>query len=119
MKPAKTDASGLVWHPLGEAGSFAMGIQPAEVGRVKLVLVRSEQGFRAFDRHCPHVGGPMLKCETTGSYVTCPLHGWSFNLDDGGREAHGYRSLRTYLVRLVDRQVFVELTDVTEAAKVE
>lgn len=61
----------------------------------------------AFDAFCPHMRGPMVRAETDGKIVSCPLHGWRFDLAEGGRELHGYRGLQTYPVKVDGGEVFV------------
>ncbi|MBI2059254.1 MAG: Rieske 2Fe-2S domain-containing protein [Nitrospirae bacterium] len=34
---------------------------------------------------CPHKGGPLGEGEIQGSVVTCPWHGWEFDLADAGK----------------------------------
>lgn len=35
------------------------------------------------DGVCPHQGGPLGKGELNGHIVTCPWHGWQFDVRDG------------------------------------
>lgn len=39
--------------------------------------------FYALDGVCPHQGGPLGKGELSGCIVTCPWHGWQFDVTDG------------------------------------
>lgn len=46
--------------------------------------------FRSSDNHvfglidkCPHKGGPLSAGLVHGHTVTCPLHSWNINLEDG------------------------------------
>ena len=42
-------------------------------------------GFRAVDGACPHEGGPLADGLVADRCVTCPLHGWRFDLRTGAR----------------------------------
>ena len=33
--------------------------------------------------HCPHQGGPLDEGGITDGMVTCPWHGWEFNVENG------------------------------------
>jgi nitrite reductase (NADH) small subunit len=39
--------------------------------------------FRACTNTCPHAGGPMGEGSLSGAELTCPYHGWAFDLTDG------------------------------------
>ena len=39
--------------------------------------------FYCIDNTCPHSGGPLGEGSLDGDSVTCPWHGWSFNVKDG------------------------------------
>lgn len=39
--------------------------------------------FFALDGICPHQGGPLGKGKLTGCIVTCPWHGWQFDVVTG------------------------------------
>jgi nitrite reductase/ring-hydroxylating ferredoxin subunit len=37
----------------------------------------------AIDGICPHQGGPLAEGDVAGTIVTCPWHGWQFDLRSG------------------------------------
>ena len=39
--------------------------------------------LHALDGVCPHQGGPLGKGRLTGCVVTCPWHGWQFDVGTG------------------------------------
>ena len=51
---------------------------------VAVAVFRTSQGevFALLDR-CPHKGGPLSQGIVFGNSVACPLHNWTFGLDDG------------------------------------
>lgn len=51
---------------------------------LEIALFRSEDGaIYALDNACPHMGGPLGEGEMEGCVVTCPWHGWQFDIRDG------------------------------------
>lgn len=66
-----------------------------EVGQMKLlhlgdrriVLARTAGGYRAFDDHCPHRGGPLSDGALVCGSVQCPWHGSQFDVETGQVEA--------------------------------
>ena len=53
------------------------------VGDRRIAIFRTESGFHALDAVCPHRGGPLADGLVAESCVTCPLHGWRFDLRSG------------------------------------
>jgi nitrite reductase/ring-hydroxylating ferredoxin subunit len=60
-------------------------------GRI-IALFNVEGEFYALDGICPHQGGPLGKGRLAGTIVTCPWHGWQFDVRDGQNQLS--RSLR-------------------------
>jgi UDP-MurNAc hydroxylase len=52
-------------------------------------IVKEVNGTRyAVDRYCPHQGGDLQQAWVEeGRFLTCPRHGWQFDLEKGG-ECH-------------------------------
>ncbi|MEX0865875.1 MAG: Rieske (2Fe-2S) protein, partial [Pirellulales bacterium] len=48
-----------------------------------VALYRVGDAFYALDGVCPHQGGPLGKGELSGCIVTCPWHGWQFDVTSG------------------------------------
>src|SRR4051812_1544119 len=97
------------WHRLCDASALPEGMQAVQIAQRKLVIARVEGALYAFDGYCPHVAGPMHRGELNGCIVTCPLHGWRFDLSRGGREIHGERPIATYGVKEEDGSIYVRL----------
>lgn len=54
----------------------------AAAGRV-VALFNVEGTIHAMDGVCPHAGGPLGKGTLEGPRVTCPWHGWQFDVTTG------------------------------------
>ncbi len=48
-----------------------------------VALFNVEGTLHALDGVCPHQGGPLGEGELQGEIVTCPWHGWQFNVSSG------------------------------------
>ena len=59
----------------------ARGPQRRCVGGRRVAVFRTPDGFRAIDHACPHAGGPLADGIVADRCVTCPLHGWRFDLE--------------------------------------
>ena len=52
-------------------------------GDKALALFNINGNFYAIDNTCPHRGGPLGEGDLNDKMVTCPLHGWEFEIDTG------------------------------------
>ena len=97
------------WVSICAAADVSDSMRVHLVGRRRVALVRLEGDIKAFDALCPHLGGPLERGDLVGGVVTCPLHGWRFDLQAGGTETHGFPALTTFPVRQTDGTIFVQL----------
>ncbi len=58
------------------------GLEVVAEGRM-IALFNVDGRFYALDGICPHQGGPLGKGELKGTVVTCPWHGWQFDVCSG------------------------------------
>ena len=86
--------------PAGSGGEYVAGERI-----VALFNVGGE--FYALDGICPHQGGPLGKGELAGCIVTCPWHGWQFDVKTGAVTFNPREKVPTYEVRIEGSDVFV------------
>ena len=77
-------------------------------GRV-VALYNVEGEFHALDGICPHAGGPLGKGRLVGAVVTCPWHGWQFDVTTGRHGLNPNLTHAGFPVTVRDGEVFVEL----------
>lgn len=65
--------------------------------------------FHALDGICPHAGGPLGKGMLQGTVVTCPWHGWQFDVTTGQHCLNANLCQTRYTVSVVGEEIFVEL----------
>ncbi len=53
------------------------------VGDRIVALFHTDDGWFAIDGICAHAGGPVAQGKVSGGIVTCPWHGWQYNLATG------------------------------------
>ena len=58
-------------------------IHEREVGGKTIALANVGGKFHAIENTCLHQGGPLGEGELAGAVVTCPWHGWQFDLTNG------------------------------------
>jgi nitrite reductase/ring-hydroxylating ferredoxin subunit len=72
------------WIPLAEVGECPPGECLERVIDDRIVALFNVEGtFYALDGVCPHQGGPLGKGCLSGPIVTCPWHGWQFDVRSG------------------------------------
>jgi len=86
---------------------------PVRVGDVFLALFEVDGEVLAIQNRCLHVGNPIDDGSVVDGCVTCPWHGWRYDLRSGQHlTVFGRRKgLRTYPVRVEGDDVLVELED--------
>jgi nitrite reductase (NADH) small subunit len=52
----------------------------------EIALFNIEGTIYALDNSCPHMGGPLGDGEIENCCVTCPWHGWQFDVKTGACE---------------------------------
>lgn len=58
------------------------GLELTLEGKI-VALYKVGDEFLALDGICPHAGGPLGKGTVSNGIVTCPWHGWQFDLKTG------------------------------------
>ncbi len=53
------------------------------VGDEIIALANIEGTIHAFDGICSHQGGPLAKGKLEGCTLTCPWHGWQYDVTTG------------------------------------
>lgn len=89
---------------------YQTGLEVVAGNRI-VALFRSDDGIVALDGVCPHAGGPLAKGRVDGQIVTCPWHGWQFNVTTGRHCLSPSLSHPKIEVRVENDDVFVEIAD--------
>ena len=97
---------------VGRAETFGPGGHFVKVEGRHVALFRLQDGFHAIDTLCLHHAGPL--CEGTidaRDEVTCPWHGWSYEIRTGTLVQDPRVGVSRHDVRVVDGDVQVRLSD--------
>lgn len=74
-----------------------------------LALFHVDGKWYALDGVCPHQGGPLGKGALEGTVVSCPWHGWQFDVTDGCHQIRASLKQPTFAVRIEGDDVLVEI----------
>lgn len=78
-------------------------------GDEEIALAHVDGEFYATQQHCIHLKGPLGEGRIDDHVLTCPWHGWQYDVRTGENEFDRAIQLRTYPVRVHDGEVQVEL----------
>ena len=72
------------WIQIATTADCPPGASIEVVASERVIAVYNVDGeYFALDGVCPHQGGPLGKGALTENVVTCPWHGWQFDVRDG------------------------------------
>lgn len=76
-----------------------------------VALFNVDGAFHAYEGACLHRGGPVGDGDIEDGIVTCPWHGWQYEVATGRNTLDLSIGLRAYDVRVEDGAVLVALPD--------
>ena len=103
--PARSD--GYVFAAKVDALPDSTGVTVQIQGK-EYALFRMGDRVTAIDAACPHAGGRLGDGEVRDGVVTCPLHGWAFNVCTGSSLDPPGNDVGTYPVLVEDGKVFIQ-----------
>ena len=99
------------WVPAAQVSEVPTegGLHVAIEGR-QLAIFRHGDSLVALDAVCPHgKGGLLSNGQLAGGSVTCPLHGWSFDVTTGACLNSRSEGVKSYALRIAGDRVEVSL----------
>ena len=90
--------------PAGEGREFVVG------GRI-VAMFNVDGTFHAMDGICPHAGGPLAKGQLRQNVVTCPWHGWQFDVTTGQHCLNAQLKHARFDVIVEAGELWIELPD--------
>jgi nitrite reductase (NADH) small subunit len=84
-------------------------IREVIVGGKAIAVANVAGAFYATTNSCPHAESPLAEGSLEGSQLTCPGHGWMYDVTTGACLTNPDVHLATYEVRVVDEAVCVRV----------
>jgi len=102
-----TDAN---WTRVAHVAEIApgTGIEVTAEGRV-LAVYNVNGEIHVTEGICPHAGGPLGKGTLTESVVTCPWHGWQFDVCTGRHMLSEQIKVPCFPAKVEGDEIFVQL----------
>jgi nitrite reductase (NADH) small subunit len=95
-------------------GEIPVGaIREVTVGGKALAVANVEGKFHVIDNTCLHRGGPLGDGLLEGKIVTCPWHGWQYDVTSGKVVQNPAVGVACYPVEVRGGEVFVDLGQVS------
>jgi nitrite reductase (NADH) small subunit len=84
-------------------------IREVDVNGKALAVANIGGAFHAIDNTCLHRGGPLGGGSVEGKIVTCPWHGWQFDVTTGKASQNPAVGVSCYRVEIRAGEVFVDV----------
>src|SRR6202047_2878937 len=94
---------------VAKATDIAPGqIRELQVQQITIAVANVGGQVHAISNTCLHRGGPLGQGSLQGNVVTCPWHGWSFDVTSGSVTPSQTAGVACYLVELRGEDVYVD-----------
>ena len=84
-------------------------VAAVKAGDEEIALAHVDGEFYATQQHCLHLKGPLGEGRIDDHVLTCPWHGWQYDVRTGENEFDRAIQLRTYPVHVSNGEVQIEL----------
>ena len=86
------------------------GSKVVEIKEQVVAIFNMQGEFYALDNTCPHQGGPLGEGYLEeGGVISCPWHGWTFDVKTGISPIDPDLKVSCYPVRIEDGEIIVEI----------
>jgi nitrite reductase/ring-hydroxylating ferredoxin subunit len=103
----------MAWHLLGNLSDFPEPDQGGKEfvieGQLVAVFRAAEERIFAIDGMCAHQGGPLSQGTLDQKCLTCPWHGWQYDITTGHNVLTGKKMLEVYAVEVRYGEVWIEM----------
>jgi NAD(P)H-dependent nitrite reductase small subunit len=86
--------------PSGKAKDIMIGDEPIALYNVKGKIYATSD-------ICPHSGGSLGQGELCERIITCPLHGWKFEVENGKCQNIPSIKVKTYEVKIEGKDILI------------
>jgi nitrite reductase/ring-hydroxylating ferredoxin subunit len=79
------------------------------IGGTAIAVANVNGTYYAISNSCAHAEGPLGEGSLDGTVVTCPYHGWQYDVRDGACKTNPYAKVATFPVQVVGDAVCVRM----------
>jgi nitrite reductase/ring-hydroxylating ferredoxin subunit len=84
------------------------GIKLLNLNNISLVVVKYKGEVFSLNSRCPHMGCSLAKGTVKDYFLSCPCHGWSFDIRTGEYKVNKNIKLETYQTKVENGNIFVK-----------
>jgi nitrite reductase (NADH) small subunit len=100
----------MPWVEVGAASGCPPGSSLEVVAGDRILAIFNVAGtLYAIDGVCPHQGGPLGSGELSGCIVSCPWHGWQFDVRTGQHQLNRNFQQPKFDVKVSEGSIWVDL----------
>ena len=100
----------MSWETVAKIGDCPPGSARECIAAGQIIALFNVDGtFYALDGMCPHQGGPLGKGRLQGCIITCPWHGFQFDVTTGQHQTSKSLMHPSFTVRVAGDEVQVEI----------
>lgn len=78
-----------------------------EAGGKTIAVFNCDGTFYAIDNTCKHRGGPLAEGVVSGTSVSCPWHGWEYDIKTGQCTMDASITVQTFDVKVAGDDILV------------
>jgi nitrite reductase (NADH) small subunit len=102
----------MSWHRIASIAECTPGsCLEAVAGERVVALFNVGSEFFALDGICPHQGGPLGQGKLIGCKVTCPWHGWQFDVRTGQHQLSRSVVQPRFEIKLEEESVWIDIPE--------
>jgi nitrite reductase/ring-hydroxylating ferredoxin subunit len=106
------------WIAIADAVECPPGRSIERLAGDRMVAIANVDGtFHAIDGLCPHQGGPLGTGVLCGTTLTCPWHGWQFDVTNGRHRLSATVRQQVHEIREEAGRLYVRLAGDGPAAE--
>lgn len=100
----------MKWVPVCSLADIPPGkSRPARIGSEDVALFNVEGEVHAIENTCLHAGAALCGGNLSGKVVSCPVHGWRYDVTSGALLIAPEKRVRTFPVAIADGKVMVQV----------
>lgn len=85
-------------------------IRELQIDGKVIALANVDGKFYAIDNVCLHRGGPLAEGQLRGNAVTCPWHGWEYDVTTGKAVMNPAVGVQTYAVEVRGDDIYIDIS---------
>lgn len=100
------------WIRVASVQDVAIGTAREAIAGERIVAIYNVDGqIHAMEALCPHQGGPLGQGKLNGCVVTCPWHGWQFDVTTGQHQANPRLRQPCLPVKVEGDDIYVDVSE--------